>query len=65
MAATIWTLLRASFAAIGLVVVLAIGSAHAQTQVGSHRVPSPLFVPAIALIGAGAYLAYRRSRPTS
>ncbi len=65
MATMIRTLLRASLAAVGFVIVLTIGSAHAQSQGAPHRAASPLFVPAIALIGAGAYLAYRRSRPTS
>ncbi len=64
MAGRIWTLLRASFACCGFVFVLAISSAHAQSQGVAHRTPNALFVPAVVLIGAGALLAYRRSRPT-
>lgn len=35
---------------------------------GNHGGPAPLIgggLPAVLLIGAGAYLAYRRSRPTN
>ena len=35
---------------------------------GNHGGPAPLIgggLPAVLLIGAGAYLAYRRSKPTS
>lgn len=35
---------------------------------GNHGGPAPLIgggLPAVILIGAGAYLAYRRSRPTN
>lgn len=62
MTAMIRRLLRVSFAAIALMFIT--GSAYAQSPGASHHAPGPLFVPAIALIGAGAYLAYRRSRPT-
>ena len=65
MAAMIRTLLRMSLGAAALVTLLATGSAHAQSEPTPHRAPSPLFVPALVLIGAGGYLAYRRSRPTS
>ena len=58
-----WTLLRASFACCGFVFVLA-SSAYAQSQGVDRHAPSALFIPAIVLIGAGALLAYRRSRPT-
>ena len=64
MAAMIRTLLRMSLGAAALVTLLATGSAHAQSEPTPHRAPSPLFVPALVLIGAGGYLAYRRSRPT-
>jgi hypothetical protein len=65
MTATLRTLLRMSIGAVGFTFILAAGSAFAQDQGTQHRTPSPLFVPAIGLIGAGAYLAYRRSRPTN
>ncbi len=63
MSVVICRLLQMSFAATVLAFVIAT-PAHAQSEAIPHRAASPLFVPAFALIGAGAWLAYRRSRPT-
>lgn len=43
------------------------GGGNSQGGGGNHGGPGPLVgggLPAVVLIGAGAYLAYRRSRPT-
>jgi hypothetical protein len=63
MAAMIRTLVRVTFAPT-LILLSVIGSAQAQSQ-PVHHAASPLLIPALVLIGAGAYLAYRRSRPTN